>query len=430
MGKLPKVIRNVRAHNFGRNYSLTTYNYEYRALLMSRGHFRLKNGSWSGGGPFKQVTKTVKSEGEAFIRARNGAAEWVGSVYGSNPPGAPPPPPAITSANQDITTVTPLFATGWARTRPGNPVASLGQFLIELRDPLALPGWDVGKTSFRYGSLWKRGRLQKGFHEIPFHLLSALSHFRSLGSEYLNVVFGWQPFVNDLRQTYSLMKTIDRQIAQIKRDNGRSIRRSTVLVNDTSTNYTTTNYAGPFVGCGGTPVNWWGSGSRSQFSVVSTTKVRAWYVAAYTYYIPDTNSWQWDTRARAALFGVLPTPELVWSVMPWSWLVDWFYNVGDVISNATSMNAVDNLVARYAYIMYNQRTENRNFCQTSAQAVHTATIDAPAYDGSFHTTTVNEMKLRSEGSPYGLGANFGSLSGYQKAVLAALGITKQRFLNL
>lgn len=428
MSRVPKVIRNVRSHNFGRDYSLTTYNYEYRALLMSKGHHRLKNGAWSGGGPFKQVTKTVKSEGETTIHARNGSATWDGSVYGCNPPGAPPPPPAITTSTQDMNTVLPLFATGWARTRPGNPVASLGQFLIELRDPLGVPGRElIGKG---YESFWKKGYLRIPFQNIPYHLLNSLSWFRSLGSEYLNVVFGWKPFVNDLQQTYSLMKKIDREMAQIKRDNGRSIRRRTSLVNDKTSNKSSTNYVGPFVACGGTPVNWWSAASRSAFSVVSTTKVNAWYVAAYTYYIPDTNSWAWDTRARAALFGVLPTPELVWSVMPWSWLVDWFYNMGDVISNATSMNAVDNLVARYAYIMYNQRTETQNHCQTYAGEVNTATINAPGYDGSFSTTTVNEMKLRSEGSPYGLGANFGSLSGYQKGVLAALGITKQRFLNL
>lgn len=146
-------------------------------------------------------------------------------------------------------------------------------------------------------------------------------------------------------------------------------------------------------------------------------------MAKYQYYIPDTSSWQWDARARAVLFGALPTPSVVWEVLPWSWMVDWFTNVGDVMSNA-SVNAVDNLVALYSYIMEHKTTTVE--C-TAVSQWESKYNQYWAYPGGSCTSvgkSTVETKARCGGSPFGMGITFSGLSAGQGAILAALGLSR------
>lgn len=146
------------------------------------------------------------------------------------------------------------------------------------------------------------------------------------------------------------------------------------------------------------------------------------------YYTPDIGSSMWTKRAKAALFGALPTPSLLWEVLPWSWLIDWYTNIGDVIDNA-STNAVDNLVQLYSYIM-SSRKVTRNLvvtCQWQAGVANYCYFSAGSGIASF--TSVDETKARAGGlSPYGLDSSLPDLSNYQLAVLTALGLSKQRAL--
>jgi len=317
-------------------------------------------------------------------------------------------------------------ATGYKRTRPGNPVASVGQFLLELRD---LPRIPFG------GALGKRGRNGRfpsvsiyPFNEIPGRLLSRLTDFRSLGSEYLNVVFGWKPFVSDLRKMYNLWQTVDKRMAQLVRENGKSINRRATLEEDTSTDFATDSYPGAWRWIPG-GFSLASNSGTSTWTGQRTTKTKVWYSANYRYYIPDIGSSQWDRRARLALFGGLPTPELLWEVLPWSWLVDWFSNVGDVISNL-SVNAVDNLVQNYHYTMKHVTTTTVLKSTSHQVGVDLRAFGAwywPDLEADCTTTFSNESKVRDgTGSPFGLNARFPSLSAYQLSILAALGTSKSK----
>jgi len=363
-----------------------------------------------------------------------------GSNYLSCPQGIAAQPWDNSSYENAVRDVTTYAATGYKRTRPGNPVASLGQFIIELRDLPSIPFRKAFSRGFKYPRATGRSRrlnaakYPSGVHvyplqEIPGRLLSQLTNFRNLGSEYLNIVFGWKPFVNDIRKMYNLWYDIDKRIAQLVRENGKSINRRATLEQDVSTvDGDPDSYPLPYVWVTGGPAGVFPFiPGRSTWSGQRRTTTKVWYAANYRYYVPDIGSSQWDRRARTALFGASPTPELLWEVLPWSWLIDWFSNVGDVISNM-STNAVDNLVQNYAYTMKHVKTE----VSLSSLSYHEASEPGSAAHwpkNEVHATSVYtvETKLRDgTGNPFGLNVKLPSLSTYQLSILAALGISRSK----
>jgi len=382
----------------------------YEGLLISSSHRRLKGGGWSGGGAFYTHKDTWTSTGEfslSYTRLSDNTKQVV-TMVAAELPGVPtiPVPPTVSSVwpNQQSD-----FTTGWKRTRPGNAVGGLGQALIE--------GWRDG--------------LPRGPSTIAREIAgirSVVGALRQVGNQYLNVVFGWKPLVNDLRKIVKTYLSLSDRLDQLRKDNGQGIRRRADLGDQTSTSSTTTEWTAPFVGCTSAPAIF--IGGHTTYTTTTTTTQKTWYSARYRYYIPDTSSSQWTTRASLALFGALPTPEVLWEVMPWSWFIDWFTNMGDIISNA-SQNAVDNLVADYAYVMFHTNVTTTVGRQIHYQPANGIVVSGcPPGDATINTTHVVESKLRQGGlNPYGFGYQVGSLTGYQSSVLAALGISKQRLLT-
>jgi hypothetical protein len=163
---------------------------------------------------------------------------------------------------------------------------------------------------------------------------------------------------------------------------------------------------------------------------VSTIERKSWYSARYRYYIPGVSSPDWISKAKRSLAGADITPSLLWELTPWSWLTDWFLDVGDVISNF-SENAVSNLVADYSYCMVNTILSVSNTSIGGwggvSQPLPPFIWQIPAYSHNLETKMEVNVKARVAGSPYGLGVKWPSLSGRQLGILAALGITQARF---
>jgi len=275
-------------------------------------------------------------------------------------------------------------ATGFARCKPGNPTASVGQFLIELRD---LP-------------------------RIPFQ---QLSKFRDLGSEYLNVVFGWKPFVQDLISMYNTFANLRAQLERLVANRGKPIKRRMRLGNTESVS--TSSTTSPFG-------NVWLYPSTGTVSFPSTKTVDVTthqdfeFSGTFKYWIPDLGENLWTNKATYALFGLNPTPKLLWDVIPWTWLIGWCSNIGDVLANISS-NAVDSLVADHAYVVGKHTrvtTTTVNGGQMSLQGtVIPVTCSASITDEVLH---------RVPASPYGFGILPTSLDAGQIAILSALGISR------
>lgn len=317
--------------------------------------------------------------------------------------------------------------------RPGNPVANLGQFTAELRD---IP-------------------------QLPTFLKSRAKKFKDLGHEYLNVEFGWKPFISDLQKAYKLSKTLNNRLLQIRRDNGLWIRRRRVLADTTDASsvvdgtFTASmgDLSDPSLGgssylSGLRLLNWNGSKEyvfsypphdtkphgQCRYFVTETKKRYDWFVGQFRYYVPDIGSDRWTERATRALYGVDATPAVIWEVIPWSWLIDWWTNVGDILSNL-SANAVDNEVMENTNVMSRRITERTvdatvswdGYDESYTVNGKTQSLSIPPGTDDLQYRYIETVKLRHPANPYGFGVTFDSLSARQIAILAALGISRQRF---
>lgn len=401
------------------------HDYSIDALLASEGHYRLRSGKWSGGGPFfvYHESKNHGSPGRAPASVGPEDGSWGFSdvwhpkgvsMMGAGYPGLQALLDSAGSAHSAAKRDLPsYYATGYARARPGNPQADAFQFLAELRDLPVRPfkGWLKGTPLRR----------------IPESLYRRLWDFKRLGNEYLNIVFGWKPFLNDLRKFYHLYKGLDKILAKLYRENGKSIRRRATVLQETSVTGDSWALPYPWVQVLGPPPGY--AGGTTSFTYTRRETKRVWFSGGFRYYIPDVGSPQWTRRATLALFGVNPTPASLWAILPWSWLIDWFSNVGDVMSNL-SQNAVDNLVSEYSYIMCESAVTEEATVHVKTDALDNILFRIPAHEHTYCTTKKVVTKARvGGGNPYGLNVQLGDLSLYQLSILGALGISRSR-LNL
>lgn len=288
--------------------------------------------------------------------------------------------PGLLALPTDSLDLEVMGAKGWNKFRPGNPGAGLSLALAELRQ---LP-------------------------TIPFRKLKGL---RGLGEEYLNIEFGWLPLVRDIQAMYKTYRNLDRLLKQLRRDNGRGVRREGTVsrTHSVSAVESTGAYLYPIL------PSWMYTATTGKRTTTTSVEDRYWFSGRFRYWIPDIGESQWTRRATRALFGLNPTPDLLWNVLPWTWLIDWFANVGTVISNL-SANAAENLAADYAFIM-----GTRIIKVTTDEYMDFVRV------GRLHASAVrqDEIKLRQHASPFGFGLTLPDLSARQVAVLTALGISRR-----
>lgn len=378
-------------------------------LWISHEHRKNKSGVYTEGGPFFKSSRHLTLSEPCQLDWTYNGVRWRSAPYLGWFDASPNP--GFSSANLNVmwsdeqAALRPLGTTGWKRSRPGNPTAGISNFLLELRSLPRVPFGAIGPIS-----------------TLPLRLYQNLRSFRNLGSEYLNVNFGWIPFVKDVRDMYETYRTIDRKLAQIVRDNGKGVHRKRVIRDSTTVTQPQNTYGfTPFSGWqGDVPPNWM-SGTGTVLRT-ETLIEKVWFVGKFRYYIPDTGSSEWTARATRALYGASVTPEVLWNALPWSWLFDYFANVGDILSNASD-NAVDNLVADYAYVM--RTLTYRHDITGQASWVALQSIPAGRVERTFSWET--ETKSRISATPYGFGVDFGGLSPYQLSILAALGISRAKF---
>lgn len=222
----------------------------------------------------------------------------------------------------------------------------------------------------------------------------------SLGSEYLNFEFGIVPLVSDIQSLIESTQKFDEIIRQTKRDNKKLIRREVELVNDIKqhgTEVLNSQYTYP---------SWY----RGTNSITRTTRKRVWFSGAYRYSYPlQLDGLSEQLRDFDRVYGLVPNWSTAWNAIPFSWLVDWQANIGDVVTNASYLGK-DGLELVYGYIM-SETTYTRS----------------ETFSGGGITTTCDlsfTVKHRRKANPFGFGVSLSSLTGKQSAILTALGLSR------
>jgi hypothetical protein len=390
------------------------YGFQDDILIDGGGHTKLPSGSWSGGGSLF-VRHRLVTAGFANIDWKY-FGDYSRTPYVGNITATPILPLTDSEVKSSRTTegnaTWAYGATGWKRARPGNPVAGVATFIGELREGLP--------------------RIPLALHKRVRDLIQGKAAWRringrTVGDDYLNVMFGWIPLLSDLRKMHKLSMDIDKRLARIVRDNGKGVHKRREIKNSSNSVVDKSEWDTPFYGWNNAPgniVNGYG-----RVVTVTTNTEKVWFAGRFRYYIPDIGSNPWRRRTVRALYGANVTPEVVWNLLPWSWLADWFGNIGDVMSNASS-NAVDNLTADYAYVMRTLEIKTEYFGSASWGSFDSGdnfTKVIKAGSAQAYAVTKTEYKLRSVGSPFGFGATFDGLSNYQMGIAAALGISRANF---
>lgn len=139
------------------------------------------------------------------------------------------------------------------------------------------------------------------------------------------------------------------------------------------------------------------------------------------FFIPNLESPSYRLYEVNKALGALPTPSLVYELMPWSWLLDYFGNLGDIIDNMSYGTAAENLVAKYAYVMstYKFRVDYSTTF-TLRKTIGTNSAGLRDFQCFYSNEFVN--KWRVPANPFGFGTSW-DLNPGQLAILTALGIS-------
>lgn len=293
------------------------------------------------------------------------------------------------------------------RTAPTATVFDAGQFLGELREGLP--------------------RLTSAFMQGQASLL------KKAGSDYLNVEFGWKPFISDIQNAGKALLGATDSFSQM----GKRVHRRYSLPETELTDF------GLFLGTAsiyaynarGAATNYSPLAGRPLFTSTSAQLLcdytvhksrssRRWFEGEFTSFMPlgfdPTDYFQ----RLSVLVDPKITPATLWELAPWSWLVDWNLRIGDTI-RANEINANDRLVMHYGYAMettvYATKVDWNTYEKPSGQLTYE---NRPEF-GILRGETTYKRRLRA--NPYGFRVGgTGSLSGGQSAILGALGLTKFR----
>jgi hypothetical protein len=280
-----------------------------------------------------------------------------------------------------------------ARTLPDKPSASVANFFGELtRD--GIPDL-VGSIILRAQKFTRRG----------------------LAHEFLNYEFGIKPFISDLQKIAHSVIKANSLLEEYERNTGNNLRRRytfTPTATTTVTKLTDTGTTNPSL-----VSNIYSRGTGPAF-LTRTESVECWFTGNYRYHLnmgdePLERMHRYAQEAEK-LLGWEITPEVLWNLAPWSWLLDWFTTAGDLFTNVSAFSKTGLTLFR-SYIMVH-RTITDTYT-TQLCRFHRGT-DISVVSQTFGT----ESKLRKRAYPFSFSLVPTDLTATQWAILAALGITQ------
>lgn len=327
-----------------------------------------------------------------------GGLQWVynGPVfpYISNIDKDSPVWPATPDFPDHIQFIRAMGATAISRTVPTAPSFSLITALGEIRND--------GIPTILGGAFLKARKLS----QLP----------KTAAGEYLNFEFGWKPFIADIRKLCSSVMKSEKILSDYEKGSGKNIFRHYEFPEDVSV--TTSE---PEMGSVLYPALATYCYDSYQGSLTKTVKTerKVWFEGTYRYNVPSGD----DVRSQIAsaaskaehLLGLRITPEVLWNLQPWTWLVDWFLNIGDLLTNFSAFGT-DELMLKRGYVMCSTNT--------TVTYTHQGTVYKNGGPGVVSQSFSGESKLRLRASPWGFGVTFEEFTPRQIAILAALGITQ------
>jgi len=293
----------------------------------------------------------------------------------------------------------------------------------------------VAPTSVIFNAAAFLGELREGLPKLTSEVLKSDSKaFKSIGSDYLNVQFGWIPFLTDLQKAGNALATATTMLSK----QGQRLHRKMSLPEQVDAGERSLTGQPLYYNAGlyglldsqavkglSRPSGGYYGGQIGVADVdyLKSRTTRRWFEGEFTSFMPlgfDPSSY---FSRLAQLTDVRLTPSTLWQLTPWSWLVDWALKIGDTIE-ANEKASNDLLVMHYGYAM-EQTVYKTHMSWKQLQSPDTqfSRYEGWPSKGTVYSETVYKRRLRA--NPYGfrIGGSQ-ALSGGQIAILGALGLTK------
>jgi len=406
---------------------------------LSSSHRRNKRGTYSDGGPWNLVVEDTILKPTSINTGIAGGSYYTGKLV-CTPVGASIPVPSTNSAKiRNPAELEGAHAWANARKRLTKPEFSFVEPVIELKD-FKLGALSSAKSLRNLlenpTARWKD--LIPGYRELVsevaefindkvrnlkrdpngrFRLPGGRSVTKKSAEYYLAVQFGWVPLWNDVARFIRAAHNAGCKAEQLIKRNRREQYVTGVLHNES---LSATEPVPGALGLILPHLHAFHFGSETA-SVTSTRRSLTWYKGTFVYALPQRNTTlpKYRKKLESALYrGWLPTPSDAYNLTPWSWMLDYFTETGDLF-DAISSGVEDNLVAIGFWVM------------KTIESLDTTVVRGTYYGpgGSEHTFSTEtdyivKMKSRSQASPFGFGLASDSLNGFQKSILASLAITR------
>jgi hypothetical protein len=285
-------------------------------------------------------------------------------------------------------------------------LSHIGPKLWRAMSPLK-PGVEFGVDVAEARDL---GRLVKGKLDSVKSIVSSLSNPKGLADWLLAIQFGWKPLVSDIRKLIDIFFKIDKRVDFILRNGGIPLFRRLPARDPIVTDEDLFNYEGPedqgwmidaFPPSGFEEIE-----NRFKCKLTCRTTVTESATGVFIYFLGDIPPTRADLKLR--LLGLKVNESLLWEATRWSWLVDWFADLGSIIANIQS-HLRDRLVSLYAY---SQRHTVREYKWLASNGFYEVSVKR-----------VFDTKRRERIDPFGLAPEV-SLSDLQLGILVALGLTR------
>lgn len=266
------------------------------------------------------------------------------------------------------------------RKNPNRPDVDLLNFIWELRDLVSLlhhavnsPGFRPTRRPNRPGSNVGRNGDANRLRGLTLNQLKGSkttigSIVENLGSAPIQHVFGWAPLLSDLGKLLGIADAIDSRLAALSQLKGKVVRESIKIHDKTVTS---------------NPTAWYGISGMPWGYVHRQSRQRVWATKTHTIRVNPMDPPRWNrSDAFHLAFNDDPTITL-WNSLPWSWLFDYFVDVGGFLA------ATGNRIKGYAVLSLNIMQEDDTTLTSTFQGLN------PEYGYLRWTGTLSHTPLRA-----------------------------------
>jgi len=158
-----------------------------------------------------------------------------------------------------------------------------------------------------------------------FHLWNRSRGFlKNISGAHLNVSFGWRPFLSDVERLRGALRNFQKKLRRLQEEANKPLKRHYRRFTDL-VSLPTNNPATDASGIHRIETRW------IQRPVYCAT-------VQYSYVMPDMSLVSNQIKGFLDSLGVQWNPSIIWNAIPYSFVVDWFFNVGDWLNQLRSDN--------------------------------------------------------------------------------------------